>query len=158
MSTPSLPLLTAANWYLWEQQALNSMTIFGHAGHSIQTNTPFILNEPCKPLRMFYLEEGCWTQIPKLSLFNSPPVLGTMPLTDHFITKPRKTTTHPSYNTKNIVNPCGPSYLPTSMPMLIISSSCIWTIPKQPWTLTPTNFGLFYVSRSHNMVPSMCQK
>ncbi len=57
MSTPSLPLLTAANWYLWEQQALNSMTIFGHAGHSIQTNTPFILNEPCKPLRMFYLEE-----------------------------------------------------------------------------------------------------
>ena len=33
------------------------MTIFGHAGHSIQTNTPFILNEPCKPLRMFYLEE-----------------------------------------------------------------------------------------------------
>jgi len=57
MSTPSLPLLTAANWYLWEQQALNSMSIFGHAGHSIQTNTPFILNEPCKPLRMFYLEE-----------------------------------------------------------------------------------------------------
>ena len=31
--------------------------IFGHAGHSIQTNTHFILNEPCKPLRMFYLEE-----------------------------------------------------------------------------------------------------
>ena len=57
MSTPSLPLLTAANWYLCEQQALNSMTIFGHAGHSIQTNTPFILNEPCKLLRMFYLEE-----------------------------------------------------------------------------------------------------
>ena len=57
MSTPSLPLLTAANWYIWEQQALNSMTIFGYAGHSIQTNTPFIFNEPCKPLWMFYLEE-----------------------------------------------------------------------------------------------------
>ena len=57
MSTPSLPLLTVANWYLWEQQALNCMTIFGHAGHSIQTNTPFMLNEPCKPLRSFYLEE-----------------------------------------------------------------------------------------------------
>ena len=57
MSTPSLPLLTAAHWYLWEQQALSSMTIFCHAGHSIQTNTPFTLNEPCKPLRMFYLEE-----------------------------------------------------------------------------------------------------
>ena len=51
MSTPSLPLLTAAYWYLWEQ-ALNCMTIFGHAGHSIQTNTPFMLNEPCKPLRI----------------------------------------------------------------------------------------------------------
>ena len=57
MSTPSLPLLTAANWYLWEQQALNSMTIFCHAGPSIQTDTPFMLNEPCKPLRMFYLEK-----------------------------------------------------------------------------------------------------
>ena len=33
------------------------MTIFGHAGHSIQTNTLFILNETCKPLRIFYLEE-----------------------------------------------------------------------------------------------------
>jgi hypothetical protein len=57
MSTPSLPLRMAANWYLWEQQALNSMTIFGHAGHSIQADTPFMLNEPCKPLQMLYLEE-----------------------------------------------------------------------------------------------------
>ena len=68
MSTPSLPLLTATNWYLWEQQVLNSMTIFGHADHYIQTNTPFILNEPCKPLRMFHLEEVLdpKTQRPKL--------------------------------------------------------------------------------------------
>ena len=56
MSTPSLPLLMAANCYLWEQQALNCMTIFGHASHSIQTNTSFMLDEPCKPLQM-YLEE-----------------------------------------------------------------------------------------------------
>ena len=49
--------LKAANWYLWEQKTLNSMTIFCHAGHSIQTYTPFILNEPCNPLRMFYLKE-----------------------------------------------------------------------------------------------------
>ena len=27
------------------------MTVFGHPGHSIQ------INEPCEPLRMFYLEE-----------------------------------------------------------------------------------------------------
>ena len=158
MSTPSLPLLTAANWYLWEQQAINSMTIFGHAGHSIQTNTALILNEPCKPLRMFYLEEVLGPHTQTIVVQQNPPVLGMMPLTGHFITKPRKTTTLPSYNIKNIVNTCGPSYLPTSMPMSIISSSFIWTIPKQPWTLTPTNFGLFYVSRSHNMVPSMCQK
>ena len=58
MSTPSLPLLTAANTYLWGKQALNCMTIFGHIIHSIQTNTPFMLNKPCKPLRMFYLEEA----------------------------------------------------------------------------------------------------
>ena len=33
------------------------MTIFGHSGHSIQMSTPFMLNEPCKTLQMFYLEE-----------------------------------------------------------------------------------------------------
>ena len=33
------------------------MTIFGHAGHSVRTNTPVVLNEPCKLRRMFDLEE-----------------------------------------------------------------------------------------------------
>ena len=120
------------------------MTIFGHAGHSIQTNIPFILNEPCKPLRMFYLEEVLDPDTQTIVVQQSSRPWNDA-LTGHFITKPRKTTTLPSYNIKNIVNPCDPSCLPTSMS--IISSSLIWTIPKQPWTLTPTNFGLFYVSR-----------
>ena len=46
MSTPSLPLLTAANWYLWEQQALNCMTIFCHGPWNDATDWP--LNNKAK--------------------------------------------------------------------------------------------------------------
>jgi hypothetical protein len=55
--TSNLPLLTSANWYQWEQLALNSISVYGHAGRAIQTNQPYTAVEPCKPLRIFYLEE-----------------------------------------------------------------------------------------------------
>ena len=55
--TSTLPLLTSANWYQWEQLALNSISVYGHAGRAIQTNQPYTAVEPCKPLRIFYLEE-----------------------------------------------------------------------------------------------------
>ena len=53
----NLPLLTSANWYQWEQLALNSISVYGHAGRAIQTNQPYTATEPCKPMRIFYLEE-----------------------------------------------------------------------------------------------------
>ena len=55
--TSNLPLLTSANWYQWEQLALNSISVYGHAGRAIQTNQPYTAVEPCKPMRIFYLEE-----------------------------------------------------------------------------------------------------
>ncbi len=55
--TSNLPLLTSANWYQWEQLALNSISVYGHAGRAIQTNQPYTAVEPCKALRIFYLEE-----------------------------------------------------------------------------------------------------
>ena len=55
--TSNLPLLTSANWYQWEQLALNSISVYGHAGRAIQTNQPYTATEPCKPMRFFYLEE-----------------------------------------------------------------------------------------------------
>ena len=55
--TSTLPLLTSANWYQWEQLALNSIPVYEHAGRAIQTNQPCTAVEPCKPMRIFYLEE-----------------------------------------------------------------------------------------------------
>ena len=55
--TSNLPLLTSANWYQWEQLALNSISVYGHAGRAIQTNQPYTAVEQCKPMRIFYLEE-----------------------------------------------------------------------------------------------------
>jgi hypothetical protein len=53
----NLPLLTAANWYQWEQLALNSISVYGHAGRAIQTNVPYVPKPPSKPLRINYMEE-----------------------------------------------------------------------------------------------------
>ena len=108
MSTPSLPLLTAANWYLWEQQALNFMTIFGHAGHSIQTNNPFMLNGPCKPLRMFYLEEMLDPATQEVVVQQS-----SRPRKDRrlvFVQEPKKITILLFCNIDNIDKHCGHSY------------------------------------------------
>jgi hypothetical protein len=51
----NLPLLTSPNWYQWEQLALNSISVYGNAGRSIQTNQPYMAIELCKPLRVNYL-------------------------------------------------------------------------------------------------------
>ena len=51
----TLPLLTAANWYQWEQLALNSISVYGHAGRAIQINVPYVPKPPSKPSRIHYV-------------------------------------------------------------------------------------------------------
>ena len=53
----TLPLLTVANWYQWEQLALNSITIFGNAGRAIQSNIPYVPVEPHVPINVRFKEE-----------------------------------------------------------------------------------------------------
>ena len=53
----TLSLLTAANWYQWEKLALNSISVYGHAGRAIQTSVPYVPKPPSNPLRIHYIEE-----------------------------------------------------------------------------------------------------
>ena len=55
--TSNLPLLTSAYWYQWEQLALNSVSVYEHAGRAIKTNQPYMAVEPYKPLRVLYSED-----------------------------------------------------------------------------------------------------
>ena len=57
ISSTTLPLLTSDNWYQWEQLALNSISVYGHAGRAIQTNVPYVPKPPSKPLHIHYIEE-----------------------------------------------------------------------------------------------------
>ena len=53
----TLPLLTAANWYQWEKLALNSISVYRHAGRAIQTNVFYVPKPPSKSLRIHNIEE-----------------------------------------------------------------------------------------------------
>ena len=103
---------------------------------SIQTNTPFLLTEPYKPLRMFYLEEvlGPETQtvvIQQSRLWNDA---NDWPLNNY---EQRKIIILHFNNINNIGKHCVPC-LHILMTSIILSNSML-TIPKQLWTLTLTN-------------------
>ena len=87
ISSTTLPLLTSDNWYQWEQLALNSISVYGHAGRAIQTNVPCVPKPPSKPLRIHYIEEVILDPITNNVTEQG---LGMTPLTVHFITRPPK--------------------------------------------------------------------